>query len=351
MARLRDSFLVCFCGLIMALVCTRASATKTIKLSSGHDMPVVGLGTWQINPDDVDRAVTAALENGYKHIDTAFVYGNEEAIGKSLKKYFDNGGKREDLFITTKLPPFGNRAADIEPILKNSLEKLGLQYIDMYLIHFAVGFKRDPSKLEPAKDKDGNMILDLDTDHLAMWKAMEAQVKAGQAKSIGLSNFNVAQIENIMKNAEIKPSNLQIELQAYNQQKPLRETCAKHNIAVTSYSSLGSPGSDPDRKTNSTLALPRLLDHPVVQKIAKDHNKSTAQVLLRHIVQNGMIVIPKSTNPERIKQNIDIFDFELTADEMKELNGLDRGEEGRIFDFSVFKGVKEHPQYPFGKIN
>lgn len=145
--------------------------------------------------------MTAALENGYKHIDTAFVYYNEEAIGKSLKKYFDNGGKREDLFITTKvdiadyklftqyqksklihlirlfiyiqLPMFGNRADDIEPILKNSLEKLGLQYVDMYLIHFAVGFKRDPSKLEPAKDKDGNLVLDLDTDHLAMWKVQK----------------------------------------------------------------------------------------------------------------------------------------------------------------------------------
>ena len=129
-----------------------------------------------------------------------------------------------------------------------------------------------------------------------------------------------------------------VELQAYNQQKPLREICAKYNIAVTAYSSLGSPAADKSRKTDSSKKLPPLFENPTVKKIAEAHKKSPAQVLLRHQVQNGIIVIPKSITPKRIKENIDIFDFELTDDEIKQLNDLDKGEEGRIFDFLFFKG-------------
>lgn len=161
-------------------------------------------------------------------------------------------------------------------------------------------------------------------------------MKAGRAKSIGISNFNESQVERIVKNAEIKPSNLQIELHAYNQQKPLRELCAKHNIAVTGYSTLGSPAS---AAFTGEKGVPKLMEHPTIVKIAEAHKKSAAQVLLRHSVQNGIIVIPKSTKAERIKANHDIFDFELTADEMKQINDMDKGEDGRIFNFLVFKGL------------
>ncbi|XP_008207232.1 aldo-keto reductase family 1 member A1 isoform X1 [Nasonia vitripennis] len=320
----------------------------TITLSSGHEMPVVGLGTWQLNEEDVEDAVTAALDCGYRHIDTAFIYENEEAIGRSLKKWFDDGNERENLFITTKLPFFGNRASDVETYLKLSLERLGLDYVDMYLIHAPIAFVKDEEEHKSARDEDGNVVLDMDTDHLETWKAMEAQVENGLAKSIGLSNFTEAQILNIIENSEIKPSNLQVELHAYFQQRSLREFCAKHDIVVTAYSSLGSPGTTNSMKTDSSLIQTSLLEHQVVQAIAEAHDKTPAQILLRHQVQTGLVVIPKSTNPERIAQNIDIFDFELSDDEMQQLDELDQGDDGRIFSFSrIIEGCENHPECPF----
>ncbi|XP_014218197.1 alcohol dehydrogenase [NADP(+)]-like [Copidosoma floridanum] len=335
------------CVVLATLVISKSTPQKTIKLSSGHEIPVVGLGTWQMPSEAIDVAVTSALESGYRHIDTAFTYGNEEAIGKALKKWFDKGNKRQDLFITTKLPPIGMRGSLVEAYLKLSLEKLNLEYVDLYLIHKPFAFVKDKYKHQPALNEDGSVVLDLDTDHLDIWKAMEKQVKAGRCRSIGLSNFNRTQLLNVYDHAEIKPSNLQIELQAYNQQREMREVCSLRNIAITAFSTLGSPGSSSDKRTRIYKSLPKLLDNPKVKRIADAHNKTTAQVLLRHATQAGIIVLPKSTHPDRIRQNIGIFDFELTDDEVKLMNGLDKGEQGRIFHFFIDKGVEKHPQYPF----
>ncbi|XP_057337171.1 1,5-anhydro-D-fructose reductase-like isoform X2 [Microplitis mediator] len=323
---------------------------KSIKLSSGYDMPTVGLGTWQTKPEEVEYAVTTALHFGYRHFDTAFNYKNEEAVGNSLKKWFAEGGKREDVFVTTKLPHFGNRPSDVEKYVKLSLQNLGLDYIDMYLIHMPFAFVCDKTGLAPVINEDGSYKLDLETDPVSVWKEMEKQVKAGRLKSIGMSNFNENQILDVWNKSEIKPSNVQVELHAYHQQKPLREFCKNLDIAVTAYSPLGSPGSKEyfQAKYNySPDQFPDLLRHPVVQKIANTHDKSTGQVLLRYAVQIGVIVIPKSTDYDRIKANIDIFDFELTAEEVKDLEALDQGPAGRIFTFLFFKGVENHPQYPF----
>ncbi|XP_011501251.1 PREDICTED: alcohol dehydrogenase [NADP(+)]-like [Ceratosolen solmsi marchali] len=298
-------------------------------------------------PTAIDVAVTSALEIGYRHIDTAFTYGNEEAIGKVLKKWFDKGGKREDIFITTKLPPYGMQPSMIKSYLKLSLEKLNLQYVNMYLIHKPFAFVKDKYKYEAAKYENGSVMLDLEANHLLIWKEMEKLVKAGLTRSIGLSNFNESQLLNIYHNSEIKPSNLQIELQAYNQQRPMRRLCAEYSITVTAFSTLGSPGSSGDKRTKLSQSLPRLLDNPKVSIIAERHNRTAAQVLLRHAVQNGIVVLPKSTHPERIKRNIEIFDFSLTDAEIEELNNLDKGERGRIFNFLGDKGVEKHPQYPF----
>ncbi|KAF7991812.1 hypothetical protein HCN44_010613 [Aphidius gifuensis] len=323
---------------------------KSVKLSSGYDMPTVGLGTWQAKPEEIEAAVESALESGYRHIDTAFNYNNEEAIGKSLKKWLNNGGKREELFITTKLPNYGNRASDVEKYINSSLEKLGLDYIDMYLIHMPFAFVSDESCCAPSVHEDGSYQLDLNTDPVSVWKEMEKQVKNGRARSIGLSNFNEDQILEVWKNATIKPSNLQVELHAYLQQKDLREFCKIHSIIVTGYSPLGSPGAKTHFQTKYNYnpeKFPDLLGHPVVRKISNDKNKTTGQILLRHLVQEGLVVIPKSSSPERIKKNIDIFNFELSSDEIDVLNALDRGNNGRIFNFLFFKGVEHHPLYPF----
>ncbi|XP_020283090.1 alcohol dehydrogenase [NADP(+)] A-like isoform X2 [Pseudomyrmex gracilis] len=321
-----------------------------VRLLSGYDMPTVGLGTWQAKSEEIETVVITALECGYRHIDTAANYNNEDAIGKALKKWFEKGGSREELFITTKLPHFGNRPSDVEKFIKLSLDKLGLDYLDMYLVHMPFAFKLDEATCAAATHEDGSYILDFDTDPVLVWKEMENQVKSGRTRSIGLSNFNEEQISLIWENAQIKPSNLQVELHAYMQQKSIRELCKKYNIVITGYSPLGSPGAKVHFQTKynyTTEAFPDLLNHSVVQNIAERHKKSTAQVLLRHLLQLGIVIIPKSASPERIKSNIDIFDFTLTDDDMNLLNDLDKGAAGRIFNFLFFKGVQDHPHYPF----
>ncbi|XP_025160572.1 D/L-glyceraldehyde reductase-like [Harpegnathos saltator] len=142
----------------------------SVKLLSGYNMPTVGLGTWQAKPEEIETAVSTALECGYRHIDTARNYNNESAIGKALKKWFDKGGTREELFITTKLPHFGNRPCDVEKFIKLSLEMLGLDYLDMYLVHMPFAFKLDQETDAAAIDKDGNHILDFNTDPILVWK-------------------------------------------------------------------------------------------------------------------------------------------------------------------------------------
>ncbi|XP_043496164.1 aldo-keto reductase family 1 member A1-like [Polistes fuscatus] len=323
---------------------------QSLKLSSGHNMPTVGLGTWQAKPEEIEAAVGTALECGYRHIDTAFNYNNEEAIGKSIKNWLNKGGKREELFVTSKLPHFGNRPSDVEKFLKLSLERLGLDYLDMYLIHMPFAFALDKNSYVPAAREDGSYILDLDTDPVSVWKEMEQQVTKGLAKSIGISNFNEAQILEVYKNAQIKPSNLQVELHAYLQQKSLRELCQKYNIIVTAYSPLASPGAKSHfqiKYNYSPDKFPDLLGHPAVLEMAIKYKKTPAQVLLRHLVQEGIVVIPKSSSPDRIKSNIDIFDFIITEDDINTLNDLDKGTDGRIFNFLFFKGVENHPHYPF----
>ncbi|KAL7306968.1 hypothetical protein TKK_0000722 [Trichogramma kaykai] len=320
--------------------------SKKITLSTGYDMPMVGLGTWNSRPGEVEEAVTAALECGYRHIDTAWLYYNEKEIGSSLKKWFDAGGKREDLFITTKLPPQANRASDVKLFLSQSLENLSLDYVDMYLIHtpFTIGRNDD---YEIAMDESGMPVIDCDTDHLATWKVMEEEVREGRVRSIGVSNFNPELLQNLIDEADIKPSNLQIEAHVYTQRRELRELCARHDVAVTAYGTLGSPGLDDRYKREAFLAQPAPLEHPVVLAIAEAHEKTPAQVLLRHLIQEGVAVVPKSVKPERVRENFELYDFELDEDELRRLDELDCGEDGRMIAFrKMFDGLEVHPMCP-----
>ncbi|KAL3286151.1 hypothetical protein HHI36_000663 [Cryptolaemus montrouzieri] len=322
------------------------SKIPTITLNNGANTPSIGYGTWQALDEELERALETALEAGYRHIDTAYVYQNEKVIGKVLKRWISNGKlKREDIFLVTKLPPAGNRPEGVVKYLKRSLENLQVDYVDLYLIHAPFGLPDFEGDFPP-KGNDGNVILDMSTDHIAIWKALEEQVDAGRTKAIGLSNFNKSQIERILKNSRIKPCALQIEQHVYLQQKELVDLCKENNILVTAYSPLGTPGMNKYfGKRGIKVDLPDILGNPAVKAIAKKHSKTEAQVLLHFYVQQGWLPIPKSVNPERIRQNLDIFDFQLDQQDVKELKSLDAGI--RILDFGPFTGVDKHPEFPF----
>ncbi|XP_063220677.1 1,5-anhydro-D-fructose reductase-like [Bacillus rossius redtenbacheri] len=322
----------------------------SLLLSSGHCMPVVGLGTWQASAEVIETIVLEALQAGYRHIDTAFNYGNEAAIGAAVRRWISAGGRREDLFITTKLPHLANRCSDVARYLGISLQRLQLDYVDLYLVHMPFGFMPDPCGEEPLARPDGSYVLDLDTDIIAVWKAMEQQVDTGKARSIGVSNYNVCQLTRILDAARIPPATNQVELHAYLQQPELRQFCSQHGVVVTAFCPLGSPGTRDHfrRKYNYRHeAFPDILGRQEVSCIADKLGKTPAQVLLRHLIQLGVAIIPKSTNPERLRANLQVFDFELSDNEMSVLNALDHGEAGRIIHFRFWKGVEQHPEYPF----
>ncbi|CAD0203821.1 unnamed protein product [Chrysodeixis includens] len=325
---------------------------KFIKLSQTEDrMPTVGLGTWQAESNIVEYAVYRALELGYRHIDTAFNYNNEEAIGKAVTKWINDGkGSRSELFVTTKLPHVGNRASDVQKFVDLQLHRLGMSYIDLYLIHVPFTFKCDPKTLTPIVQTNGDYELDLSTDHVEIWKKLEECQQAGLIRNLGLSNFNEEQIENIIQNATFKPQVLQVELHAYFQQYKLRKYCAKHNIILTAYAPLGSPGAKEHfvkKYKYSPETFPDLLSLPEVQDMAVKYGKTPAQVMLHFLVQQKIVVIPKSTNAARLKENIEIYDFEIGKDDMERLIKLDKREKGRIFNFLFWRGVENHPEYPF----
>ncbi|XP_001656491.2 alcohol dehydrogenase [NADP(+)] [Aedes aegypti] len=310
-----------------------------ITFENGTTMPALGFGTWRASDEEVEKALNEALEAGYRHIDTAPVYLNEKTIGKVLKEWMDAGKvTRDELFIVTKLPPHGTRASTVEKFLKKSLDDLQLEFVDLYHVHvpFTV-----PEVDGPFLVEDGLIVLETTTDHVALWKAMEEVYEAGLARNIGLSNFNQRQIQRILDNCQIKPANLQIENHIYLQQPELVKFCKANGITVTAYSPLGSKGIE----KLLGREVPDLLDNPVVKDIAEKLGKSPAQVLLRHLLQRGISTIPKSTNPTRLRDNIDLFGFEIDDSDMVRLNQLDQNI--RICDFGFFPGITKHPEFPF----
>lgn len=289
----------------------------TIQLNSGYKMPLIGLGTWLSNPGEVETAVVAAIDCGYRLIDCAYGYGNEKEVGKGLHQALSSGKvKREELFVVSKLWNSRHSPSDVVPSLRESLADLGLDYLDLFLIHWPISFKSGAA-LFP-RDDQGNLIYG-NTHYLDTWKAMEEATKLGLVRSIGISNFNHKQIQDLIDNGSIKPAVLQIEASPYFQQEKLINFCQERGLAVMAFSSLGSPGRPWADKTEAPL-----LEDPILVSIAKKHEKSTAQVVLRWLFQRNVIAIPKSVTPSRIQENFKIFDFSLTADEMKAIKSLDK---------------------------
>ncbi|VDP90589.1 unnamed protein product [Echinostoma caproni] len=262
--------------------------------SDGHRIPVLGLGTWTSPVDKVKTAVLTALENGYRHIDGAFVYGNEKAIGEALKEGMKKFNlRREDIFVTSKVWCTYFRPELVRKCCENTLKDLQLSYVDLYLIHWPVALKPGDENFPKI---EGGDTLALDHPPLVeTWKAMEQLVRDKMVKSIGVSNFNKRQIDMILADCTIKPVNLQVEIHVNFPNSKLVEYAHSKGLTVTAYAPLGSPGASPGEVD--------LLTAPWVCEIADRHQKTTAQVLLRYLLQRNIIVIPKSVTPARVIEN------------------------------------------------
>jgi len=305
-------------------------------------MPALGLGTWQSKPGEVTQAVCWAIDAGYRHIDGARIYQNEPEVGAAIKAKIDDGTvKREDLFVTTKLWNNAHRPDCVLPACKKTLSDLGLEYVDMYLIHWPIGF-RPGDELFP-KDAEGTVIFDNETDLADTWKEMEKLVGLGLAKSIGVSNFNHKQLEHILKTATIPPANNQIEMHPYFPQQKLVEFCKKHNIAVVAYSPFGCP-THPASKPGD----PKLLEEPKLIELGKKYGKGPNHVILRWLLQRGVITIPKSINKDRLTDNFNVFDFTITEEDMKIVESLDKGKAGRI-NVEILSDKVQSKDYPFNE--
>ena len=264
---------------------------KYFDLNNGIKMPMVGIGTYLLSPDDAENAVYEALKCGYRLIDTANAYMNERAVGRGIKK---SGVDRKDIFLVTKIWPTeyedGDRAID------DTLARLGTDYIDLLFLHQPVG------------------------NYIQGYKAMERAYKAGKVKALGLSNFPLDRLQNVLANCEIVPQVVQVEAHPYYPQNELKETLKKYGMGLMAWYPLGHGDKS-------------LIKQDVFTRLAQKYGKTNAQIILRWHTQVGNIVIPGSKNPEHIKSNLDILDFELSDDEIKEIAALDKGK--RYYNMAI----------------
>ncbi|ETN61454.1 aldo-keto reductase [Anopheles darlingi] len=305
---------------------------------NGNSIPMIGLGTWNSPPGQVAQAVKDAIDIGYRHIDCAHVYQNEHEVGEGIAAKIAEGVvKREDLFVTSKLWNTFHRPDLVEGACRTTLTNLKLDYLDLYLIHWPVGYK-EGSELFPM-GPDGKTFVFSDADYVDTWPEMEKLVDAGLVRNIGLSNFNTKQVQRVLDIARIAPVTNQIECHPYLHQSKITSFCGTNGLIVTAYSPLGSPAR-PWVKADD----PVLMDDATVGQLAKKYGKTTAQILIRYQIQLGHVVIPKSVTKERIVSNFDVFSFQLNETDMQQLAALERN--GRICPESSAYG---HPHHPFEK--
>ncbi|GAA4195010.1 aldo/keto reductase [Streptosporangium oxazolinicum] len=260
----------------------------TVKLVNGADIPQIGLGTWPMSDEEAEVAVADAVEMGYRLVDTAYAYRNEVGVGRGLRA---SGVPREELFVTTKLNGEWHGYDAAQEAYQASLDRLGLDYADLYLIHWPL----------PRKDR-----------YVEAWKGMVKLLRDGRVRAIGVSNFKPAHLDRLLAETGVVPDVNQIQLNPFFTRDELRAYDAKHEIATQSWGPLGQGGD--------------LLEQPVVTAAAERHGRTPAQIVLRWHIELGLITVPKSSSPERMRANADVFGFTLTPEEVAELSSLDRGE-------------------------
>lgn len=299
-----------------------------IQLANSYSLPAIGYGFWKVDKAEASALTYQALNMGYRHLDCASDYGNEAEVGLGIKKGLDDGiCQREDLWITSKLWNTYHRPEHVELACMRSIKDLKCDYLDLYLIHFPISLKYvpfdqrypagwfyDPDSPTPCLEYEPVPIIDT-------WRAMEELVDKGLVRNIGVSNFGVSLIRDLLTQSRIRPVVLQIESHPFLTQPKLLRYCQKENIAVTAFSPLGAPSYVPlgmAKDDDSVLEL------PVIKDIAQRHLKTPAQIVLRWGVQRGTAVIPKSSRVERLRENLNLEGFELTSEEMNMISALDR---------------------------
>ncbi|XP_052583799.1 estradiol 17 beta-dehydrogenase 5-like isoform X1 [Peromyscus californicus insignis] len=317
------------------------SKCQHVELNDGHFIPVLGFGTAipsEVSKSKATEATKIAIDAGFRHIDSAHMYQNEEEVGLAIRSKIEDGTvKREDIFYTSKLWCTFHRPELVKSCLEQSLKKLQLDYVDLYLINFPMALK--PGEEYFPIDEHGKAISDT-VDLCDTWEAMEKCKDAGLAKSIGVSNFNRRQLEMILNKPGLKykPVCNQVECHPYLNQSKLLDFCKSKDIVLVAYSALGTH-RDKHWVDQST---PVLLDDPVLASMAKKYKQTPALIALRYQIQRGVVVLVKSLNEARIKENMQVFEFQLRPEDMKVLDGLNRNL--RYVAGVVFSG---HPNFPF----
>ncbi|KAI9794013.1 MAG: NAD(P)H-dependent D-xylose reductase (XR) [Peltula sp. TS41687] len=313
----------------MSTTTTATPPTPRVKLNSGHEMPLVGFGLWKVNNDTCADQVYNAIKVGYRLLDGAADYGNEVEAGQGLARAIDEGlVKREDMFITSKLWNSFHDRDRVLPICRKQLSDWGIDYFDLYHMHFPISLAYvDPSERYPPGFTYSAASHDVRPGTATIqetWQAMEPLVSAGLARSIGVSNFQGSLLLDLLRYATVRPAVLQTEHHPYLVQRDLVALAKSEGMAVTGYSSFG-PQSFVEMGIRKAKETPLLLENETVKGIARRHGRSPAQVLLSWAVQRGVAVVPKSNDPGRLRENLDVGGFELEEGELEKISALDRG--------------------------
>ncbi|CAL2049436.1 unnamed protein product [Caenorhabditis brenneri] len=333
------------CSAVIAWVCSSAEGASprrdfiptSIRMGNQVEMPFIGLGTGGIPSSEqkIEDAVRTALDLGYTHIDVSA--GSHAVVGKVLKEYFETGKlTRKDVFITSKLPCSSHGTDSVENSLRTQLKHLQLSYVDMFLINTPCGFRiRAASNDFLATEAVYASITDT-------WKGMEKVYNLKLTRAIGVSNFNVEQIQRIYSSANVKPHNLQIELHLHWPQKEMVVLCQSLNVSLTAFAPLGSPGRS--QPFNENKACP--IEDPLVLQLAEKYKKTPAQILLRQLTQRDIVVIPKSTNAKHLQENLESLEFVISDEDMKAMGKIKP--RARVYHY-VHR--KKHPEYPFCELD